>query len=291
VVRQRRTFTREGRFSCPEHGIYISPSTFEYADAHDNLLWREQEDLQLLAQLTRTKRENRMARERSEDAVTWNVLRALQKADALGSWLESTASLRADRPNVIYWGCDASTGERWPLLDDTRRAFGEPLTKGTEPDVAVVTASTLFFIEAKFTSGNRTRPSEEGRAARYTEGAQGWYAEVMRAGFRDVAIEAQLYELMRMWLLGTWAARRLGTSFCLINLVRDGREESVEEAFGAFIRSSPQRRFKRATWEGALSHVERVQPSHPVTSLLARYMREKSAGYGPNGRLLQAFSA
>ena len=37
-------------------------------------------------------------------------------------------------------------------------------------------------------------------------------------------------------------------------------------------------------------HLERMQPSHPVTPPLARYMSEKSAGYGPNERLLQAFS-
>jgi hypothetical protein len=39
VKRQRNAFRTTDEFLCPEHHIYISPSTFEYKDFHDNLLW------------------------------------------------------------------------------------------------------------------------------------------------------------------------------------------------------------------------------------------------------------
>lgn len=290
LPRQQKQFQRSEEFRCPDHHIFVSPSTFEYEDELDNLLWKDVEDLRLFAKLSSVKRESRMARERSEDAVTRNVIRGLEKADALGSWLEAVSGLEATRPSVAYWSCDNGTGCSLGLLDEARRAFGETPNKGTEPDAIVVAESTLFFVEAKFTSGNRTQPSEAGRAARYVEGGQGWYAQVMRAPFGEVAVGAHFYELVRMWLLGTWAARQRGLDFCLVNLVGAARELGVEAAFGRFITTSDQRRFKRATWEGALAHLQAVRPLDPITTQLEHYMREKTAGYGSNGRLRSGFS-
>ena len=45
VPRQRGTFQRSEKFLCPEHDIYISPSTFEYDKPTDNLLWKNEVDL------------------------------------------------------------------------------------------------------------------------------------------------------------------------------------------------------------------------------------------------------
>lgn len=66
VPRQQRHFRRASEFRCPDHGIYISPSTFEYDDPLNNLLWRDADDVRLLETLKGVKRESRMARERSE---------------------------------------------------------------------------------------------------------------------------------------------------------------------------------------------------------------------------------
>ena len=75
VQRQRKSFTRASKFRCPRHGIYISPSTFEYGSEHDNILWKDPEDLALLQSVRVAKRESRMARDNSEDALSWNVFR------------------------------------------------------------------------------------------------------------------------------------------------------------------------------------------------------------------------
>lgn len=80
VARQRKSFKTSNEFMCPDHRIYISPSTFEYKDMFDNLLWDEQTDRNLLNRIIGTKRENRFARDNSEDALTWNVFRFLERA-------------------------------------------------------------------------------------------------------------------------------------------------------------------------------------------------------------------
>ena len=83
-------------FLGPQHGIYISPSTFEYADEFDNLLWHDPADRELLAAFKPFKRESRLARDNSEDALTWNVFRYLEKSGRLGrvSWLSDRGASR-----------------------------------------------------------------------------------------------------------------------------------------------------------------------------------------------------
>ena len=70
VDRQRHTFQRDTRFMCPDHQIYISPTTFEYGSVRENLLWQNDVDLDLLEEVKKAKRECRMARDNSEDALT-----------------------------------------------------------------------------------------------------------------------------------------------------------------------------------------------------------------------------
>ena len=77
VKRQRKSFKREEGFKCPTHDIYISPSTFEYKSELDNLHWKDENDLILFNNIKNVKRESRVARDNSEDAVTWNVFRFL----------------------------------------------------------------------------------------------------------------------------------------------------------------------------------------------------------------------
>jgi hypothetical protein len=231
-----------------------------------------------------------MGRERSEDAVTWNVLRALEKAGTLGAWLESICGLPAGRVRVAYWGCDPEGQTLLPMLVEARQAFDENASGGSEPDVIVIGETALFFIEAKFLSGNHTRPSSADRALRYTTAAHRWYDTVMRSTFEQAAVRERFYELVRLWLLGTWTAHRLDMPFCLINLVCAERERNVETDFGKHLTASPTRIFRRATWEDALRYLQTNCGSDPITSRLTRYMLEKTAGYRPDGRLRTAFS-
>jgi hypothetical protein len=84
VDRQQRVFRTDARFTCHQHRIPIGPSTFQYCAPENNLLWGTPEERALLEVIKGTKREDRMARERSEDALTWNVFRSLEAMGHLG---------------------------------------------------------------------------------------------------------------------------------------------------------------------------------------------------------------
>lgn len=289
--RQREQPLRQDQFACQDHAIYISPSTFEYVRYQDNLLWTNPEDTRLLEGLLKVKRESRLAREKSEDAVTWNVLRALENVGPLESWVAHTTGRTPGRLQLAYWSCDPVTLRDHKALADARGAFNEQAHRGSEPDVIAFGPSALIFIEAKLMSRNQTRPSEPQAAEqRYTQGAGEWYPSVVKSDFREVAIDHQFYELLRLWLLGTWAANRTDVPFYLINLTADQRERDIEMRFGRHIKESPERSFRRATWEGVLKHLQSSAPTHVVTGRLEDYMRQKTTGYDSAGRIQRAFS-
>jgi len=103
VERQRKVFKKEDKFKCPTHNIYISPSTFEYFNDLDNIIWKENNDLDLLEQIKRFKRESRIARDNSEDAVTWNVFRFLEANNLLCDFLKNELEITAENAELIYW--------------------------------------------------------------------------------------------------------------------------------------------------------------------------------------------
>ena len=92
VERQRGQYQKVEAYKCLNHDIYISPSTFEYENYESNLLCSDSDEKALLESIFSEKRENRMAREKSEDAVTWNVFRYLEKKDLLKPFLDSISS-------------------------------------------------------------------------------------------------------------------------------------------------------------------------------------------------------
>jgi hypothetical protein len=98
VPRQRKFFRAAPAFQCPEHEITISPSTFEHASEWNNLLWKEEQDKALLQGITTCKRESRMARENSEDALSWNVFRYLEKQGFLSLILSSVIGRVINNP-------------------------------------------------------------------------------------------------------------------------------------------------------------------------------------------------
>jgi hypothetical protein len=59
--------------------------------------------MDLLDAIAGVKRESRMARDNSEDALTWNVFRFLDQSALLGTWLESIADAPTRNPRIKYW--------------------------------------------------------------------------------------------------------------------------------------------------------------------------------------------
>jgi hypothetical protein len=289
VPRQRKTFRRDDRFKCPDHEIFISGSTFEYASEVENLLWRDEADLCLLSRIKGVKRESRIARDNSEDALTWNVFRFLEKNKLVDRVLSPLVDRRLLAPKVIYWSYSQRDLAAWPGLDRTRTEFGENLQRSSEPDLIVDAADTLVFVEAKLTAGNETAPSRSGSQRGYEDGGRGWFSRAFKSDYESVAIKAKKYELMRFWLLGTWLANEMGKQFCLINVVRESEETDIENAFGHHIRQIGGSRFIRVSWECIYRQIADIGQAASSEAAILTYLANKSLGYNNQGRLRKAF--
>jgi hypothetical protein len=289
VERQRGSFKRENRFKCPKHEIFISPSTFEYPSELDNLLWKDTEDLELLHRIMKKKRESRMARDNSEDAVSWNVFRFLEKNNLVEGFLDSITNTSPKESAMIYWSYNQRKNSSWSLLNRARKEFGERISRGSEPDIIITTDNALFFIEAKLTAGNKTSPSNPGYSKKYETGSSNWFSRVFESDYESIAIAEKKYELMRFWLLGTWMAKRMGVDFYLINLVLADREKDIELIFKKHIKENQRRHFLRSTWESIRDYVSDCSPSKDKENMM-QFFKTKTIGYDGRRRLQKAFS-
>ena len=292
VERQRGHFKKDDIYKCHKHEIYISPSTFEYENYGNNLLGFDQDDRTLLERIFAEKRESRMAREKSEDAITWNVFRYFEKRDLLKDYLDSISRSGNENARIIYWSFDSVGDGPWEPLALAREEFGEKANQGSEPDLIIETEGNIYFIEAKLDSGNKTTPGKPDNKKKYETGGSNWFSEVFKAGvdFDKVANEESFYELMRLWLLGTWIANaHLERNFFLINLVLNKKEHDVEHQFGRHIHYNEMRAFKRLTWEQICSLIERKAPLEGKKEIL-EFFHGKTLGYNSSGDLQRAFA-
>lgn len=294
VVSQRRgDEMRHDRFHCDKHRIFISPTTWEYDDRKDNILW----NLNELEAHFKAKREERIARDNSEDAVTWNVFRYLINCNRLGAFLQEMTGREVGPPVSCFWSY--SDADKGPCvhLNQARAEFGETIRRGSEPDLIIWAGNMLFFVEAKLGSGNSTKPSTPGNPKKYEIGGEGWFSRVFapKSTYRHVAEDEKRYELLRFWLLGTWMANKTpGTDFVLANLVREASKEDIEGEFGKHIVQDAHKRFVRWTWEGIARFIARCCPDAPEKTAVLEYFRQKSLGYRPTGqgtkRIVKAFT-
>ena len=277
VERQRRVFRREGTFFCDDHQIYISPTTFEYEKEEENILW----DFALLQEHMASKRESRIARDNSEDAVTWNVFRFLEGHNLLLPYLSSLSGSSLRETKAIYWSHDPETGKPWKSLWESRETFGENPHRGSEPDLIILTDRMLCFIEAKLTASNETRPSRPDNPKQYVSGGGGWWNHVFvpSADYRQLAEQEQKYELLRFWLLGTWIAKQHDRTFMLFNLVRDAAEKDIEARFRRWLPAEMACQFRRLSWESILHFIRSHSPEGCEKQRIIRYFATKTVGY------------
>lgn len=290
VPRQRKSFQRDVCFQCPEHQIYISPSTFEYPEVTDNLLWKSQTDLDLLQAINKVKRESRMVRDNSEDALTWNVFRYLETADQLGGFLTWLTGQEQRQTELIYWSYSQASHCAWSELNRARHEFGEHLQRSSEPDLIAMTDRALFFIEVKLTATNENLPSDPKNHKKYLTGGDEWFKRVFTSGFDTVAIRAKKYELFRFWLLGSWMAAQTGLDFYLVNIVPSARETDIEAHFVPHLQLADNRQFKRLAWEDIYTWVAGHAPESKEKHRWMAYFENKTVGYDHFCNLQKAFS-
>ncbi|PKL85766.1 MAG: hypothetical protein CVV22_06310 [Ignavibacteriae bacterium HGW-Ignavibacteriae-1] len=288
VERQRQSFKREQKFQCSEHKIYISPSTFEYQTAKENLLWYDNSDKILFNKILEVKRECRIARENSEDALTWNVMRFLDRQKLLPSFLSQLSRREIQEAEMILWSYSPTAKSSWSLLNQARIEFGETVARGSEPDIIILTDKVLYFIEAKLTSKNKTKPSNLQNRKKYEIGGNKWFQHIFKSDFETLTVREQQYELMRYWLLGSWLAKQIGIDFEFYSLVIQSREKALEAEFDKNIIETPERKFSRLTWEQIYDFVITI-PESQEKQKITEYFINKTIGYGSNGKIIKAF--
>jgi len=292
VQRQRKFFRRQEEFKCLKHNIYISPSTFEYENTLDNLLWVDAANRDLLfTRIGRVKRESRISRNNSEDAVTWNIFRFLEKSKLLSGFLTNLTACTVENLEVIYWSYSQSENRTWSFMEEARQEFETNPEKGSEPDIIIKNSNALLFIECKLTANNNTviRSRNHDVKQKYIGGGDRWYSQVFSSDFDTVAFKEKKYELLRFWLIGSWIAVCQNLNFYLINLVPLARENTGEEAFQKHIRQTQQRRFMRTTWEDVYHFIKNSKSESQDKLLVMRYLENKTIGYRSGG-LQKAFS-
>lgn len=284
VKRQHRPFRQNLEFLCPEHGIYISASTFSYVDKCRNIWKPTDSDCELYHRVVKVKRESRIGYNNSEDAITWSVFRRLEGKGLIAEAMSQLLDVHIHgEPQCIYWSYSTLTNGVYQPLQAARKAFCEREGRSTEPDLMIETDDYLILVEAKVTANNLTTPSSSTVLANYQTGGSMWFQKVFTEGetAQSIAVDGRLYELMRMWLLGTWMAERhLGKRFILVNLVLDGRELDVEERFIPHTESE-HGKFIRRTWE-------EIGKGLPQEDSLRDYFLHKTRGYS-NGKLKHMF--
>jgi len=192
VERQRISHKREEKYKCPEHNIYISPSTFEYQSESDNLLWKDkdQTDLDLFKMIKTVKHESRIAYDNSEDAVTWNVLRFLEKNNLVEKTLSPIIGFPLKPSEVIYWSYSQKEKRSWSELNKAREEFGEKIERGSEPDVIIKTDNTLLFIEVKLTAGNsQSAPKNKSSSKKYENGGDNLFSKVFKSDYKTIVVD------------------------------------------------------------------------------------------------------
>lgn len=292
VERQQKTFSQKDKFKCPKHDIYISPSTWAYTSELCNLIWRDGVDLSLLERIKKVKRESRrMRRDRSEDAVTWNVFRFLERNNLINTILGKVIGITIKEPEVIYWSYSQSQNGSWDMLTKARNEFELEPRKGSEPDIIITGKDVLIFIEAKFTASNSKRPSNPKVENKYITGGQGWWNKVFSSEFKTVTVDEEKYQLVRFWLLGTWIAKQMGVDFYLVNLVLSKQKAKIEknlEGYKRHINETPKRKFLLATWEDIYQHISNSDFTRD-RDVMIEYFKNKTLGYR-EGKLQAAFS-
>jgi hypothetical protein len=271
------------------HKIYISPSTFEYSTEKENLLWGSPEDLALLEKIKSVKRESRIARDNSEDALCWNTFRFLEKNGLLPELLLLISGVRSDEVNLVYWSYDQQQDGVWSDLVKARQEFGELPQRSTEPDLIASTSNVIYFFEMKFQASNNTKPSSLKNKNKYQTGGGNWYNIVFRSAYETVALQQRKYELMRHWLIGSWLAAQRKAAFYLLNLVPSENEIDIEGRFFSQIIQNSQRNFKRICWEDIYKFLKDNEPDSHEKKSLINYLEQKTRGYDNKGNLKHGF--
>ena len=218
----------------------------------------------------------------SEDAMTWNVFRSLQLAGKQGLDVISDCFGLSTVEHVLLWGCDVQDhSDTQQLLNILiRRIDGRFKGTMTEPDLVLVTANEVVFVECKLNQNGKGSPWKAQKAS----GEQPTGAErrlsvyIEEEGFdelRQIQNWEPLYQIIRQYVYSKKMAKGLDKSPAVIPLINGLHAEILEPIYAQILKSpvNNQRVFRGiVTWQRILAGVE--SSSLPIKDNLAEQMRK-----------------
>lgn len=281
-------------FKCPLHKVYISESALAYEKETDNLLWTDRASLELLRAVRGERPAPWLGVETSDDALLWNVFRWFDMNRLLPGLLQRWSGRAGLDGRPVYWGYDPVRERLFDSLRHGRSLFTEPEDDLTEPGLLVATPDTLFMVAGRaFASGPRRRQPPGYGPARwqsYAEGGEGWARRVLKAPCPDLTSDPGAFELLRLWLIGTWMATDQERDFVLIYVTPRVWGEAALGRLLPRLRGHAEHLVVHAHWEDVYDHVSADHLEAPDARALLSYLAEKSAGYDRGGRLRRALS-
>ena len=277
---------RGGGDVCPDHGIRChssgtySSGTYSYADVRRNLIVDPNLFANTVVGHPLKYEANRFHLENSEDTLTWNFFRSLQKAGCLHRAANMVTGLDiTEEPRLYLWGL-CLTGDmfaQWDLLIAARERFESNLPVGrpfTEPDIGLYLPSHyLILIEAKFTSPNSSCSGKKALALIRCYGDQRLrYLDASRAK----CCQNLGGQLWRNMVFAEWMAglSNHSTPAFLGNLTRRSQEHESCDEFATLLNEGYRSRFIHISWEELL---ETCLDDAGSLETLATYMRSKTA--------------
>ena len=272
---------------CPDHGIFChSSNTYDYADMRRNIIADPDLFFRRVIGHPDKFESGRFGQERSEDAVSWNVFRSLQRAGLLKGVAALAGERHEQEPTLYLWGLRVSDDSfvHWELLRKARARFETNLPvkrPKTEPDIALhLPGQYLILIEAKFTSDNSfytPGPRKGSSNLTFAELLDIYWDQGLRILNRQEASGRNRvpYQLYRNTIFSEFMAAldSPATRAYHLNLVRDGYEEDTAVEFTGLLNPGFVDRFARITWE-QLYAIAAQQPRE--LGRLRRYIETKS---------------
>jgi hypothetical protein len=289
VPLQPGLFRTTAEYRCPLHRIYVAANTFAYEREADNLLWTREDDLVLLNGGRRSGWDLGLAYENSERAVTWNVFRWLEVSGVLPGLLEHVLGRSVATAQVIYWAYSPEREGIYMPIVRARNAFEEEGADAIEPAVLIDTDDMFILVDPRMGPGTEKSQTPVGWE-RYERGGKGWSSRVFAGAVRDVAAEKGPFGLLKLWLLGSYMAELAGKAFVLLHVTPAWSGAPLLAKLRPQLVSNPGREAISLTWEDTYEYVAGECADVRDAQAVLTYFREKSAGYGADGRLRRAFA-
>jgi hypothetical protein len=163
-----------------------------------------------------------LSKEKSEDALTWNVFRSLQLSEgkSISSIYKHIFNINAIE-TILFWGCDLSNHNDYQIKLNSLIRFVDGRFRGTmtEPDLVLITKQEVVFIECKLNNNGQQSPwkaQSEGSRKRFEHYTSEYFPELS-----EIKDWENIYQLIRNYVYARLLAKVLNKKPLLVPIINE----------------------------------------------------------------------